>query len=234
MTIFQKNLNRSDIRNKSSRSLRKTKTGLGENNVSFMQSKPIMTRQTTKLENSDFMDINFLQKTGDDMMANGHIEDPLLSVKDSKSETEETRLACIFKTNDDIRLDTLILQVMSVCKDIFENEKSWLYLRVYNTFTNALDRDNLGGLIEVMQGTQSISEMINENELSLTQCMLECFDEQNPQFLKGIRENFIHSTAAYSLLTYILQIKDRYIHVINNIKGIMITSWLTRKDMQCT
>jgi phosphatidylinositol 4-kinase len=98
---------------------------------------------------------------------------------------------------------------MSICKDIFEVEKSWLYLRVYNTFSNALDQDNLGGLIEVMLGTKSISEMINENEMNLTQCMLDLFDEQNPQFLKSVRENFIHSTAAYSLLTYVLQIKDR-------------------------
>lgn len=164
-----------------------------------------------KLVDSDLLDMNLFQKTGDHMSPELTVQpkDPLLSTKDSFKDPRETRLACIFKTNDDIRLDTLILQVMSVCKDIFENEKSWLYLRVYNTFSNALDKDNLGGLIEVMQGTQSISDLINENELSLNQCLLEFFDEQNPQFLKTIRENFIHSTAAYSLLTYIMEIRDR-------------------------
>ena len=207
--MFKKTINGSDVRNKSIRSFKKLQNSKSESSQFLPRQKTLNSKLPSKqLNDSEYVDPGF-QEPGH--LKGPLVEDPLFSESREPvgPSPKETRLACIFKTNDDIRLDTLILQVMSVCKDIFDLEKSWLYLRVYNTFSNALDRDNLGGLIEVMLGTKSISEMINENEMNLTQCMLEFFDEQDPQFLKGVRENFIHSTAAYSLLTYVLQIKDR-------------------------
>lgn len=47
-----------------------------------------------------------------------------------------TTIACIFKTKDDIRNDTVTLKFMTLLKEVFDQEKVELYLKPYRTYSN--------------------------------------------------------------------------------------------------
>lgn len=120
---------------------------------------------------------------------------------------------CIFKVNDDVRNDQLSLQLIEMMRDVFRQHKLPLYLRPYKVISNMTrveDRDYLGGIIECIPSCKSRDEIGKEGSSSLYTYFLEKFGSEDTRAFQIARKNFIESLAAYSIASYILQIKDRH------------------------
>lgn len=128
-----------------------------------------------------------------------------------KEQEEEQVVSCIFKTFDDIRRDNLALQVIRIFQEIFQAEKLDLFVFPYKTISTRTGTDKtIGGIIECVPQTFSRDQIGKENKYSLFEFFKEKYGSESSLLFQEARENFIKSMAAYSVVSYILQIKDRH------------------------
>jgi hypothetical protein len=131
--------------------------------------------------------------------------------KEQGAEEDETVVSCIFKTFDDIRRDNLSLQIIRMFQEIFAIEKLDLFLFPYKTISTRTGNDKtIGGIIEVVPNTFSRDQIGKENKYSLYEFFKEKYGSELGTLFQEARENFVKSMAAYSVVSYILQIKDRH------------------------
>jgi phosphatidylinositol 4-kinase len=75
---------------------------------------------------------------------------------------------------------------------------------------------NILGLIEPILNAISLHQIKKNSKLSLRNYFLREFGtERSEQFLTAVR-NFVQSCAAYSIICYLLQVKDRFVLNKNN------------------
>ena len=111
----------------------------------------------------------------------------------------------IAKANDDLRQDLLAMQLIKFFDKIFKEEKIPLHLRPYEILITSSN----SGLIEFLENTASIARIKKKMPTSSKNLFLfykKYFNEN----LKEAQINFTRSLAAYSLICYYLQIKDRH------------------------
>ncbi|XP_059147060.1 phosphatidylinositol 4-kinase alpha-like [Physella acuta] len=114
--------------------------------------------------------------------------------------------ACIFKVGDDVRQDMLALQVIEMFRNIFEQAGLKLYLAPYRVVATAPGC----GVIECVPNSKSRDQIGRQTDITLFEYFLATFgDEQSPAFQEA-RHNFVVSMAAYSIVSFLLQIKDRH------------------------
>ncbi|CAK58855.1 unnamed protein product (macronuclear) [Paramecium tetraurelia] len=119
--------------------------------------------------------------------------------------------SCIFKVFDDIRQDNLALQIISMFKGVFERCGLDLHVFPYKTISNRTGKSlNVGGIIEVVPNTISRDQLGKTNRCTLYEYFINKFGAEDSLQFQIARENFIKSQAAYSIISYILQIKDRH------------------------
>ena len=110
----------------------------------------------------------------------------------------------IVKYGDDMRQEVFAMHLITVCRDIFEENGLPLFIRPYHI---TLCGKNMG-LIEFLAGTDSISALKKQHDgASLVQIFKERFGSSR---YDQARINFIKSVAGYSLVCYLFQIKDRH------------------------
>ena len=111
----------------------------------------------------------------------------------------------IHKTNDDLRQELLIMQLIKKFDEIFKKLKLPLKLRPYEIIITS----NNSGLIEFIPNTISIDSLLKFiKPKNYTLCsFFYFFFEEN---LLEAQKNFIESLAGYSLICYLLSIKDRH------------------------
>ena len=109
----------------------------------------------------------------------------------------------IYKTNDDLRQELLIMQLIKKFDEIFKQLKLPLKLHPYEIIITS----NNSGLIEFIPNTISIDNLLKfiRPNYSLSTFFKKFFEEN----LLEAQKNFINSLAAYSLICYLLDIKDR-------------------------
>lgn len=110
----------------------------------------------------------------------------------------------IYKSNDDLKQELMVLQLIKRCQQIFDENSLKLKLGTYDILITS-DRS---GMIEVVRDTKSIDQIkkfIPEN-FTLKDFFLNVFGMN----FEEAQINFAHSLAAYSIVCYILQIKDRH------------------------
>lgn len=134
------------------------------------------------------------------------------------------KLSSIIKLGDDLRQDSLALQIISVLKDVFEENKLDLNLFPYKTISMISKQYmDLGGIIEVVNDCES-RDMIQRNlGLNLYDFFTNNFGNEESSLFREARKNFVQSLAAYSVVSYILNIKDRHNGniLINNVGHII-------------
>ena len=131
--------------------------------------------------------------------------------KKEKNEPNQIYMPCIFKVGDDLRQDALALQVIQIFQEIFNENNLKLYTYPYQTIsTISRTYKDLGGYIEVVKDTDSRDQIGKTYETNLYEYYICSFGQENSNKFRNARKNLIISLAAYGIISYILQIKDRH------------------------
>jgi len=115
-------------------------------------------------------------------------------------------LSVIVKAGDDLRQEQLAMQLIQLFADIFKSEGiNCLQLTPYMVLATSGD----AGLIETVHDAISIHGLkASPGFESLVRYFELAYP--TPAAFQKAQSNFIESVAAYSLVTYLLQIKDRH------------------------
>ena len=109
----------------------------------------------------------------------------------------------IAKANDDLRQESLTMQLLKCFSDIFKKAEIPLKLKTYEIIITSSN----SGLIEFIPNTLSIDAIKKKiNGIDLNFFFRSFFNEN----FEEAQKNFCESLAGYSLITYILNIKDRH------------------------
>ncbi|ORY06106.1 hypothetical protein K493DRAFT_252236 [Basidiobolus meristosporus CBS 931.73] len=115
-------------------------------------------------------------------------------------------LSAIFKVGDDCRQDVLALQLIAVFKSIFTSVGLDLYLFPYRVVATAPGC----GVIDVIPNSISRDMLGREKVNSLYDYFLTKYGGLDSVEFQKARNNFVQSVAAYSVISYLLQFKDRH------------------------
>ncbi|GMF24272.1 unnamed protein product [Phytophthora fragariaefolia] len=113
----------------------------------------------------------------------------------------------IIKTNDDLRQEVFTMQLIHKLKSIFEFETPHLWLRTYRIVATGANI----GLLETITDACSLDHLkktfAGDN---LSEYFRSVYgDPSSPEFIAAQRR-FIESMAAYSIVSYVLLLKDRH------------------------
>ncbi|XP_020246312.1 phosphatidylinositol 4-kinase beta 1-like [Asparagus officinalis] len=113
----------------------------------------------------------------------------------------------IVKSGDDCRQEHLAVQLVAQFYDIYQEAGLPLWLRPYEILVTS----SYTALIETIPDTASIHAIKSRfpNISSLRDYFISKYEENSPSF-KLAQRNFVESMAGYSILCYLLQVKDRH------------------------
>jgi phosphatidylinositol kinase/protein kinase (PI-3 family) len=113
-------------------------------------------------------------------------------------------LRIIVKSGDDLRQEQFAMQLISQIDQIFRKKKLNIWLKPYEILATGKGC----GLIEFLADATSIDAFKKKNPGSLDVYFKQNFKSKNK--LKNARNAFASSLAGYSIVCFILQIKDRH------------------------
>lgn len=119
---------------------------------------------------------------------------------------EEKWLSAIFKVGDDCRQDVLALQLISMFRTIWMNAGLDLFVFPYRVTATAPGC----GVIDVLPNSISRDMLGREAVNGLYQYFITRFGPESSIEFQNARNNFVKSLAAYSVISYIFQFKDRH------------------------
>lgn len=111
----------------------------------------------------------------------------------------------IMKGGDDLRMEILAMQLIKRFSQIFKGLSSPLFLLPYEIIVLSAD----SGVLEFVPDSISIDQLKKKYPGKSLRAIYEEIFKRN---FHEAQKNFIESLAAYSLLTYLLQIKDRFFY----------------------
>lgn len=114
--------------------------------------------------------------------------------------------AAIFKVGDDVRQDMLALQLMQIMKNVCDSLDLDVTLFPYNVVATSPGC----GVIECVPDSRSRDQLGRQTDFGLFEYFITKYGEENSEGFQAARRNFIRSMAAYSVFSFLLQIKDRH------------------------
>ena len=111
----------------------------------------------------------------------------------------------IAKADDDLRQELLAMQLIKYFNKIFKKENIQLTLHPYEILITS----SSSGLLEFLQNTSSI-DGIKKKMVTKSKSLYLFYKQYFKGHFEEAQENFTRSLAAYSLICYYLQIKDRH------------------------
>lgn len=120
-------------------------------------------------------------------------------------------LGVIVKSNDDLRQEAFIMQLVELCKEAFDIAGLELWVSPYRILATG----RTTGIIECVRNAMSFDALkkrpgygkggLREHLLRMTE-----FTADPGEAFKSAQRNFVRSLAAYSLLSYLFLFKDRH------------------------
>lgn len=115
-------------------------------------------------------------------------------------------LCVIVKCGDDLRQEQLAYQFLKQLQQIWKQERVPLWVKPYNIVVTS---DN-SGLIEPIINAVSLHQLKKNSKLSLREYFHREFGGSCSEGFLTAQKNFVQSLAAYSLVCYFIQVKDRH------------------------
>jgi phosphatidylinositol 4-kinase B len=117
----------------------------------------------------------------------------------------------IVKSNDDLRQESFVMQLIELCQEAFEMAGLELWVNPYRILATG----RTTGVIEMVRNAMSFDALkkrpgygkggLREHLHRMTE-----FTADPGDAFKSAQQNFVRSLAAYSLLSYLFQFKDRH------------------------
>ncbi|XP_063736810.1 phosphatidylinositol 4-kinase beta isoform X2 [Eleginops maclovinus] len=115
-------------------------------------------------------------------------------------------LSVIVKCGDDLRQELLAYQVLQQLKCIWQQERVPLWIQPYKILVLSSD----SGMIEPVMNAVSLHQVKKQSQLSLLDYFLQEHGAPTTEKYLSAQRNFVQSCAGYSLICYLLQVKDRH------------------------
>lgn len=122
------------------------------------------------------------------------------------AKTYEIWQSAIFKVGDDCRQDVLALQMIAAFRGIFHYVGLPVYVFPYRVTATAPGC----GVIDVLPNSVSRDMLGREAVNGLHEWFLSKFGGEDAPAYQAARLNFVKSLAAYSVISFLLQFKDRH------------------------
>lgn len=123
-----------------------------------------------------------------------------------KENSYEVWQSAIFKVGDDCRQDVLALQMIAAFRGIFNNVGLDVYVFPYRVTATAPGC----GVIDVLPNSISRDMLGREAVNGLYEYFVSKYGTEDSLAFQAARNNFVKSMAAYSVISYLLQFKDRH------------------------
>ena len=148
-----------------------------------------------------------IQKNKGDMeQADNLLEDTNKHERVPQDNTVEIWQSAIFKVGDDCRQDVLALQMIAAFRGIFNNVGLDVYVFPYRVTATAPGC----GVIDVLPNSISRDMVGREAVNGLYDYFVSKYGNEDSLRFQEARSNFVKSMAAYSVISFILQFKDRH------------------------
>jgi hypothetical protein len=120
-------------------------------------------------------------------------------------------MGVIIKSNDDLRQEAFVMQLIELCREAFQDAGLELWLHPYRI----LSTGRTTGIIEMVRNAMSFDALkkrpgygtggLREHLRRMTE-----FAADPAESFRSAQQNFVRSLAAYSLLSYLFLFKDRH------------------------
>ena len=122
------------------------------------------------------------------------------------------RNACIFKVYDDCRQDALTMQIIQILKSVYTALELPVHLVSYAIIPNRTGANNaVGGILEVIKNVHSRHQMgARDGFKTLKEYYIQKFGIPTSFGFKKAQLALAGSLAAYSVVCYVLWVKDRH------------------------
>nr|XP_019966826.1 PREDICTED: phosphatidylinositol 4-kinase beta-like [Paralichthys olivaceus] len=115
-------------------------------------------------------------------------------------------LSVIVKCGDDLRQELLAYQVLRQLQSIWQQERVPLWIKPYKILVMSSD----SGMIEPVLNAVSLHQVRKQSQLLLLDYFLQEHGSFTTEAFLSAQRNFVQSCAGYSLICYLLQVKDRH------------------------
>lgn len=118
--------------------------------------------------------------------------------------------SCLAKSNDDLRQEVFVMQMIHYYKSVFAQAKLPLWLKTYRILSTSKDT----GILELLTDATSIDGLKKSDGFPVEGGLRKYFEivygNPNDKAFKAAQNNFMQSLAGYALVSYLLGLKDRH------------------------